>query len=84
MDAAFWNDRYAAAHYVYGETPNAFVAEMASHIPRGPVLCLAEGEGRNATAKAAVAEAESMLAYARVLAPFEGVIISLREKSGFP
>ena len=48
MDVAFWNDRYAVAGHVYGEAPNAFVAEMASQIPAGPVLCLAEGEGRNA------------------------------------
>ena len=48
MDVTFWNNRYAAAHYVYGEAPNAFLAEMASEIPAGPVLCLAEGEGRNA------------------------------------
>ena len=48
MDAAFWNNRYAVASHVYGETPNAFVAEVAPEIPAGPVLCLAEGEGRNA------------------------------------
>ena len=29
MDAAFWNGRYAVAGHVYGEEPNAFVAEMA-------------------------------------------------------
>jgi SAM-dependent methyltransferase len=48
MDAAFWNNRYAAPEFFYGETPNAFVAEVAARIPAGPVLCLAEGEGRNA------------------------------------
>ena len=48
MDATFWDDRYAADDYVYGQDPNEFVAEMAMHIPDGPVLCLAEGEGRNA------------------------------------
>jgi SAM-dependent methyltransferase len=48
MDAAFWDDRYAAEAYAYGEAPNAFVAEMAQQIPAGPRLCLAEGEGRNA------------------------------------
>jgi len=54
MDAAFWNNRFAAPHFVYGETPNAFVAEMAAQIPAGPVLCLAEGEGRNAVHLAAL------------------------------
>ena len=44
----FWNERYAAHHYIYGTEPNDFVAAMAASIPAGPVLCLAEGEGRNA------------------------------------
>ena len=48
MDAAFWNNRYAVAGHVFGEAPNTFVAEVAPQIPAGPVLCLAEGEGRNA------------------------------------
>ncbi|MDO8542122.1 MAG: class I SAM-dependent methyltransferase [Opitutaceae bacterium] len=43
-----WNDRYATPDYVYGTEPNAFVAAVADRIPPGPVLCLAEGEGRNA------------------------------------
>ena len=48
MDAELWNKRYAVADYIFGEEPNAFVADMSSHVPAGPVLCLAEGEGRNA------------------------------------
>jgi SAM-dependent methyltransferase len=48
MNARSWNERFAAAHYVYGTDPNEFVAAMAAQIPPGPVLCLAEGEGRNA------------------------------------
>lgn len=43
-----WNQRYATEEFVYGTDPNDFVAGMAAHIPEGPVLCLAEGEGRNA------------------------------------
>lgn len=43
-----WNARYASAEYVYGREPNDFLREMAPRIPHGPVLCLAEGEGRNA------------------------------------
>ena len=46
--ASFWDHRYASQNYVYGTAPNAFVAAMAAQIPAGPVLCLAEGEGRNA------------------------------------
>jgi SAM-dependent methyltransferase len=49
MDPAFWDNRYAAADgFVFGTEPNQFLAEMAAQIPAGPVLCLGEGEGRNA------------------------------------
>ena len=82
MDAAFWNNRFAAPQYIYGETPNVFVAEMASQIPAGPVLCLAEGEGRNAVYLAtlghrvtAVDQSEAGLAKARRLAIARGVEI---------
>jgi SAM-dependent methyltransferase len=82
MDAAFWNNRYAAPGYVYGETPNVFLAEMALKIPAGPVLCLAEGEGRNAVHLAtlghrvtAVDQSEAGLAKARRLAASRGVQI---------
>lgn len=44
-----WDERYAETDYVYGTEPNAFLAEHDEIIPRGgTVLCLAEGEGRNA------------------------------------
>lgn len=43
-----WDERYAADHYVYGTEPNAFLAENFTSLPKGKVLCLAEGEGRNA------------------------------------
>lgn len=44
-----WDERYGAAQgYVFGTEPNDFLADHAHLIPRGPVLCLAEGEGRNA------------------------------------
>lgn len=44
-----WDERYAADEYVYGTAPNDFLAAMAGELPAGPVLCVAEGEGRNAT-----------------------------------
>lgn len=49
-DAAFWDHRYDAAEgYVFGTAPNDFLAGGAAWIPaRGRVLCLGEGEGRNA------------------------------------
>jgi cyclopropane fatty-acyl-phospholipid synthase-like methyltransferase len=43
----FWNERYAKDDYFYGMEPNTFLAEHAD-ILKGPVLSLAEGEGRNA------------------------------------
>ena len=43
-----WDDRYDTVDFVYGREPNAFLAEVSGMIPPGDVLCLAEGEGRNA------------------------------------
>lgn len=42
-----WNERYASAEYVYGTEPNDFLALHGAKLA-GPVLSLAEGEGRNA------------------------------------
>lgn len=46
--SAFWDERYQGQDFVYGRQPNDFVREQAGRIPKGPVLCLASGEGRNA------------------------------------
>lgn len=43
-----WDQRFGGEEYVYGREPNDFLRDMAHRIPPGPVLCLAEGEGRNA------------------------------------
>ncbi len=43
-----WDERYGAADFAYGKEPNEFLASVADRIPPGPVLCLAEGQGRNA------------------------------------
>ncbi len=44
-----WDERYADPdEYAYGTQPNTFFASEAGRIPDGPVLFLAEGEGRNA------------------------------------
>ncbi|MDP2309860.1 MAG: class I SAM-dependent methyltransferase [Pseudomonadota bacterium] len=43
-----WDQRYAEPELAYGSEPNDFLRAMAVHIPPGPVLCLAEGQGRNA------------------------------------
>ena len=42
-----WDERYSADHYIYGTDPNDFLAENIGLFPRGKVLCLADGEGRN-------------------------------------
>jgi SAM-dependent methyltransferase len=44
----FWDERYTTDDYVFGIEPNDFLREVAGRIPKGPVLCLGEGEGRNA------------------------------------
>lgn len=43
-----WDQRYSASEYAYGKAPNDFLAARFAGIPRGRVLSLAEGEGRNA------------------------------------
>ena len=47
MDASFWDSRYSTEGYIYGVEPNEFLAAHVGEIPPGPVLCLADGEGRN-------------------------------------
>lgn len=42
-----WNERYAGEEFAYGTEPNSFLVENAGLLT-GPVLSLAEGEGRNA------------------------------------
>jgi hypothetical protein len=44
----FWDQRYAETGFAYGDGPNDFVRECSPRIPAGRVLCLAEGQGRNA------------------------------------
>lgn len=80
FDPAFWNDRYSGTGYLYGTTPNDFLVSVADEIPAGPVLCLAEGEGRNAVflasrghAVTAVDQSATGLAKARALAQSRGL-----------
>lgn len=83
MDPAFWNDRYSGSDFFYGTSPNDFVAECAPFLPPGPVLCLAEGEGRNAVflasrghAVTALDQSAVGLAKARRLASTRGVALT--------
>jgi SAM-dependent methyltransferase len=44
-----WDERFGSLEYIYGTEPNDFLVSVASKIPQGKVLCLADGEGRNGT-----------------------------------
>ena len=48
MDASSWDERYRERELVWSAGPNAFVAEQLAQHPRGRVLDLGAGEGRNA------------------------------------
>jgi SAM-dependent methyltransferase len=43
-----WDERYSAPGYAYGTAPNEFILAVSDYIPRGKILSLGEGEGRNA------------------------------------
>lgn len=44
-----WDRRYSETEFVYGKNPNDFLKVEYSRIPQsGRILCLAEGQGRNA------------------------------------
>ena len=42
-----WDARFSEPGYAYGIHPNDFLASVVERIPQGPVLSLADGEGRN-------------------------------------
>lgn len=44
----FWDERYSATEYAYGEKPNSFMLEKLRQLTPGKILFPAEGEGRNA------------------------------------
>ncbi|HEY9856297.1 MAG TPA: class I SAM-dependent methyltransferase [Stenomitos sp.] len=46
--STFWDERFQQATYVYGEAPNDFLAANWQLFPKGELLSLGEGEGRNA------------------------------------
>src|SRR5690349_13221184 len=48
MDAAAWDERYAATALVWSAGPNQFVESELADLPPGRALDLACGEGRNA------------------------------------
>lgn len=49
MDIDFWDNRYKEQGYAYGLEPNDFLKSQINELkPHSKILCLAEGEGRNA------------------------------------
>lgn len=77
--------RYAEPELAYGAEPNEFLASVAATIPPGPVLCLAEGQGRNAVFLAGLGHAVTAvdrstvgLARAAALAAERGVALTTR------
>ncbi len=78
-----WDERFSKPEYIYGTEPNDFLVSVAHQIPQGKVLCLAEGEGRNACFIAglgydvtAVDQSAVGLAKAKKLADSRGVTIT--------
>jgi len=43
-----WDTRYTETENAYGTEPNDFLRSVLPQLPQGTVLCLAEGQGRNA------------------------------------
>ena len=77
-----WDERFSTEEYFYGTQPNDFLKQNYRAIPPGEVLCLAEGEGRNAVFLAeqgyqvtAVDASSAGLEKARKLAAERGVQI---------
>lgn len=42
-----WDEKYSSTNYIYGTKPNDFLAQNVNLLPKGKILCLADGEGRN-------------------------------------
>lgn len=83
MDAKFWDGRYGDGS-AYGDAPNDFIREVLDRLPKGPTLCLAAGEGRNAVYLAeqglgpvtALDQSEVGLRAARALADSRGLALT--------
>lgn len=48
QDKIFWNKKYETETYIFGKEPVEFLKEHIDILPRGKVLDIAMGEGRNA------------------------------------
>jgi len=85
--AAFWDARYAVSDYIFGTTPNHFLASQAHLIQPGiHALAVADGEGRNSVwlaEQGAVVQAIDIspvaLAKAQTLAHARGMSVKFEE-----
>lgn len=82
-----WDARFEANPFFYGKMPNDFLVSAVASIPKGKVLCLAEGEGRNSVFMArsgyevtGVDFSEKALAHARSLALSNGVVVDYQQE----
>lgn len=78
-----WDERYSEPGYSYGTEPNDFLVSVVDLLPKGEILSLAEGEGRNAVYLASlgyevtgVDGSEVGLCKAQALAAERGVTIT--------
>jgi SAM-dependent methyltransferase len=66
MNPEFWNSRFNEAEWAYGTKANDFVRSCFHHPGQGRVLCLAEGQGRNAVYLASLGYQVTALDYSEV------------------
>lgn len=86
MQSNQWDERYSEPGFIYGTEPNEFLVSVAGQIPKGPVLMLGDGEGRNGVYLASlgydvvsVDQSTVALAKAQGLARERGVRIETRQ-----
>lgn len=80
-----WNSKYGTEQYIFGKTPIAFLKEHLHLLPKGKVLDIAMGEGRNGVYLASkgfqvtgIDIAETGLEKAKTLAREQGVTIETK------
>ena len=78
-----WHERFSTETYMYGKEPNEFLVGAVRDLPKGKVLCIAEGEGRNAVYLASLGSevtawdfAQSGLDKTKQLADEKGVVVA--------
>jgi len=83
---AMWEERYAGPDYVYGTDPNSFLLAVVEQLAPCKVLCIAEGEGRNAVYLASLGHqvtsvelTESGVAKTLALAKERGQVVDARQ-----